>query len=288
MNMEGYFNVGLFHNADTERKRVLNVMASRGCPERCTYCTTPVTWGRKVRWRSPQEIVAEIKDAIENHGIQEVQFEDDTLTSDLSKLNELCDLMKPLNIPWCPPNGIRVDYHQGKHQELFEKMADSGCYQVTLACESGVQKTLDQANKRLDLELIPQTIRTAIDAGLYTHTFWMVGFPGETREEREETIKFAASCGADSYSVAIVNPLPGTELYRQVTKENLWWDGEVKKSGTFRNSHITVDGFKSAGEFECWVEKQNFDLNHLLLKRDPIRAKAMYGERIGFVGIKQT
>lgn len=280
MNMEEYFNIGLFHSAKSRSKRVLNVMASRGCPEKCTFCSTPLIWGQKVRWRNPQDIYEEIKEGIGKYNIGEVQFEDDTLTAHRKNLLELCDLIEPLGVPWCTPNGIKLNYHQkgSKQYELYKRMADAGCYQVTLGCESGVQRVLnDIIHKNLKLEQIQPSVECAKKAGLLVHTFWIVGFPGETREEMERTINFAAQVGADSYSVAILSPLPGTPICHQVMKENLWWDGKRRvEDMLYRNSLIKVDGFNNPQEFEHWVDEKNLYLNGLLKKRDFERFKRQY------------
>ena len=214
MNMEGYFKIGLFHSSQSHSKRVLNVMASRGCPENCSFCTTPNMWGRSIRWREPEDIYEEIKKGIELYSIGEVQFEDDSLTAHISHLMELCDLIEPLQIPWCTPNGIKINYHLAKQPEMFRRMKEAGCYQVTLGCESGVQRVLDDIiGKNLKLEQIKPAINNVKEAGLIVHTFWIVGYPDETKEEMDKTIEFAAQSGADSFSVAILTPLPGTQIY---------------------------------------------------------------------------
>lgn len=280
MNMEKYFRIGLFQSSKSRSKRVLTVMTSRGCPEKCSFCTTPLMWGSRVRCRSPQSVYREIKEGIEKYDIAEVQFADDTLTANFKNLHELCDLIKPLGIPWCTPNGIRVNYHQKGDRlfELFRKMKDSGCYQITLACESGVQRVLDNIiQKNLRIEQIQPSVVKAKKAGLFVHTFWIVGYPGETREEMEETINFAAKIEADSYSVSILSPLPGTNIYRQVVKENLWWDKECElKNSIYTKSLIKVDGFHCPQEFEEWVDDKTIYLNELLKRRSPDRFYSHY------------
>ncbi|QPJ64473.1 MAG: radical SAM protein [Candidatus Nitrohelix vancouverensis] len=274
MNMEGYFKIGLFHSTKSLSSRVLNVMASRGCPEVCTFCTTPEMWGAKVRWREPQDIFEEIRSGIEQFGIEEVQFEDDTLTANRPHLMELCDLIEPLEIPWCTPNGTKVNYHLKKQPSMFRRMKEAGCYQITLACETGVQRIMDDViKKNLLLEEIQPAIENAKGAGLLVHTFWIVGFPGETREEMERTIEFASHSGADSYTISILNPLPGTPNYRHVVKNNLWWDpNRGIRDMLFRNSLIQTDGFSSSDEFQGWVNKQNIYLNGLVAINNPERA----------------
>ncbi len=275
MNMEGYFKIDLFHSTKSHSERVLNVMAARGCPEKCAFCTTPSTWGNRIRWRDPLDIYEEIVSCVERYGIGEIQFEDDTLTSSKAHIMDLCELMEPLGIPWCTPNGTKVNYYMEHQLEMFRRMAKAGCYQVTFGCESGVQRVLDRiVRKNLRIEQIPRAIDNAKKAGLLVHTFWIVGFPGETRREMEETVEFAARAGADSYSISTFSPLPGTPIYRQVVKENLWWDPEVRtKDMLFRNSLIRVDEFSGPEEFQAWVDEKNAHLNGLLEEKDPERAK---------------
>lgn len=272
-NMEKYFSVGLFHSAQSYSNRVLPIMASRGCPEKCQFCTTPLTWGSKVRWTNVKRIYEEIKFGVEKFKIGEIQFQDDTLTANLKHLYELCDFLDEFKLPWCTPNGIKVNYHQKNQFEMFSKMKKSGCYQTTFACESGSQRVLDEiVIKNIKVDSFRENIQKAKDAGLFVHTFWIVGFPGETKKEMELTIEEASKSGADSFSLAIFNPLPGTYLYHKVKRENTWWNTEYNiLNMTYRNSLIKVDGFNSSEEFEVWVDKQNVYLNSILEKNDITR-----------------
>ncbi len=294
MDMESYFDIGLFHSSKSKSNRVLNVMAARGCPEKCTFCTTPEMWGQNLRWREPEDIYEEIKYGIDRYGIKEVQFEDDTLTSNYQNLMRLCDLIEPLNIDWCTPNGIKVNYFQEQQIKMFKRMAESGCYQVTLACESGSQRVLDEIiGKRLNVDQIAPAVTKAKEAGLFVHTFWIVGFPGETKKEMEQTIKVAASTGADSFSVSILTPLPGSPIYRKIVDENLWWNPNTKLDQImYRNSLVKVDGFDSASEFENWVNEQNHYLNSLIEKNAPERAKKreelIHNKNFAHLKVKQT
>lgn len=278
VNMEGYFKIGSFHSAKSRSKRVLSVMASRGCPEKCTFCTTPKMWGSIVRWRSTQEVIEEIRQSREQFQIGEIQFEDDTLTARKDNLLELCKELEKVGLPWCTPNGTKVDYHLSSQPVLYKAMADSGCYQITLAAESGVQRVLDQIiHKKLKLEQIMPAIANAKNVGMFVHTFWILGHPGETFEEMEETVRFASICGADSFSFAILSPLPGTPIYREVVQKNLWWPGRSIQELTYRSSLIKVDGFSSSEEFEKYVTEANIRCNKILAEKDPVRFRKKYG-----------
>ena len=164
---------------------------------------------------------------------------------------------------------------------IYKKMHDSGCYQVTFAIESGNQEVLDRTKKRLPLETVKPAIESAKKAGLLVHTFWMVGFPGESFEQMEETIKYAEEVEADSYSVSITSPLPGTPLFDEVSRKRLFIDDlspeEAIEKIIFCKSLIKVDGFDTGKSFEDWVNNQNIYLNKLLLKKDPERYKLKYG-----------
>ncbi len=291
VNMEGYFNIGAFHSAKSKSNRVLSVMCSRGCPEKCTFCTTPQMWGTKVRWRGIDNIIDEIEDGVKNYQIGEIQFEDDTLTANKKRLIELCSRLEKFGLPWCTPNGVKVNYHLAGQNDMFKAMHNSGCYQITLACESGVQRVLDNIiNKRLNVEQIKPAIENAKKAGMLVHTFWILGYPGETFEEINKTVEFAMECGADSFSFAILSPLPGTPIYREVLKNNLWWDLNTSIDDLlYRSSLIKVDGFQSAYEFENFVTNVNLKANSLLKDKNPERFKLKYGSDVSEKNlVKQT
>ena len=279
VDMERYFDIGAFHSAKSRSKRVVNVMASRGCPEKCTFCTTPSSWGTKVRWREISDVVQEIKEAQENHKVGEIQFEDDTITANKPMVMKLCKELEQIGLPWCTPNGTKVNYHMGGQLDMYKAMHDSGCYQITLACESGVQRILDDVvGKNLNIDDINPSIENAKKAGMLVHTFWILGYPGETYEEMKRTIEFAKGTGADSYSFSILNPLPGTPIYRDVIKHNLWWPGRNLGDILYRNSLLKVDGFSGPEEFEAFVTQANYELNSMQQQQDPERFKLHYGE----------
>jgi len=281
VNMEAYFKVGAFHSSKSKSNRVLNVMCSRGCPERCNFCTTPEMWGNKVRWRTIEHIMDEIRNDVRDYRIGEIQFEDDTLTLHKKNLDSLCKELEKIGLPWCTPNGTKVNYNLKKQMEMYKNMAASGCYQITLGCESGVQRVLDDIiNKRLQLNTIYPSIENAKKAGMFCHTFWILGYPGETFEEMQKTVDFAMNSGADSFSFAILVPLPGTPIYSKVVKEKLWWEDSNINNKIFRSSLIKIDGFNGSEEFERFVNEINIKANLLLKNKDPKRFESKYGDKV--------
>ena len=277
--MDGYFKIGAFHSPKSRSNRVLSVMCSRGCPEKCTFCTTPKMWGHNVRWRSTKHIMNEIINDVKDFKIGEIQFEDDTITVNKKNLDSLCAELEKVGLPWCTPNGTKVNYHLKNQSEMYKKMAGSGCYQITLACESGVQRVLDKViNKRLLADTIYPSVENAKKAGMLCHTFWILGFPGETYEEMQATIDFAMNSGADSFSFGLLYPLPGASIYRKAMKENLWWDNKSIDNLDLKSSLLRVDGFNGPEEFEKFVIDVNIKANLLIKEKYPKRFKLKYGD----------
>ncbi len=279
VNMEKYFEIGLFHNPYSRHPRVGHVMTSRGCPEKCTFCTTPLRWGNIIRWRSPENVVKEIKELKETYGIGEIQFEDDSLTLNVKNLECLCDLMEPLGIVWNTVNGIRPDYHSSKagfQEKMFKKMADSGCYQACLGVETGNQDLLDNLlRKRLNLNTVKPCVDAAKKAGISVHIFLMVGFPGETIEDMERSMDFAATLGADSFSISIYTPFPGTPLYEYAKENDYLVPGFSENNILFRKSNIKIPGI-TPEEFEKQVIVWTNLLNNKLKQSDPEKFKGKY------------
>lgn len=275
VDMEKYFQIGSFHLEESPSKRVVNVLASRGCPENCSFCSTPQMWGNKIRWRKIEDIVKEIAGAKNDYNVGEIQFEDDNITANLPNLLRLCSKLEKIGLPWSLPNGTKANYHISSQLEMYKAMHDSGCYQITLACESGSQRVLDKIiGKNLRVEQIKPTIDNIKKAGMFIHTFWMLGLPGETYEEMQKTIDFAMTTGADSYSFAIYNPLPGTPKYREVMKKNLWWENRDSSKLMYQSSLIKVPGFSGPEEFEKFVGDAVKKANSLLKENNPERYKS--------------
>ena len=282
VDMEGYFKIGAFQGGKPKSPRVLSIMCSRGCPEKCTFCTTPQMWGQNIKWRPVEKIMQEVNEDVKKYNIGEIQFLDDTLTLDKNHLFQMCDELEKLGLPWCTPNGTKVNYHLKDQQHMYQRMADSGCYQITLAVESGTQRVLDTLiNKRLPLETVYPAIERAKKAGMLVHTLWIVGYPGESYEDMKRTYNFAVNSGADSYSFAILQPLPGTPVYRQVVREKLWWPNRGLDDMMKRSSLIKVNGFSNPQEIEEWVDGLNVEANLMLQKNNPARFKEKYRHHVG-------
>jgi magnesium-protoporphyrin IX monomethyl ester (oxidative) cyclase len=212
LNMKGYF--GLKHSHGTRRrKRFSPIVTSRGCPAKCTFCSAYRVWGRKFRQRSPENVIAEMKEIKEKYGIEEIMFEDDNTTLNVQRAEKLFDLMieGKFDFIWDTPNGVAAF---ALNEGLIDKIKKSGCYQLNLALESGNQYVLDNIIKKpLKLEKAKQLIKYAQKIGLDVGIFLIIGMPGETKEQMWDSFRLAEELEIYSPFISIATPYPGSELY---------------------------------------------------------------------------
>lgn len=201
---------------DEQIKRTLPMLASRGCPYKCTFCSNPNMWG--VNWfaRSPEDIVDEIEHYKKTFAIDHVEFYDLTTILDrkwvLRFTKALID--RNLDISWAMPPGTRSE---ALDAEILSLMARSGCSGITYAPESGSEETLEHIKKKVDLRRMRSSISLAVRSGLQVKTNVIFGLPGQTMRDGLKTLRFAARLGLAGVQDMLVfpfNPYPGSELYQ--------------------------------------------------------------------------
>jgi len=220
----------------------LPIATSRGCPFGCAFCYKGI-YGRKLRMRSPENVVDEWAFLIERYGAHEIAVLDDAFTFEADRAMAICNLLieRGLNrVPWSTTNGIRVD---NASVELLSLMRKAGCYRVYFGIESGVQSIIDSLHKRITLEQVKKAVAAAHEAGLEAGGYFMVGNVGETRDDMKATIAFAQSLNLDYAQFSIATPYPGTEMYERVLKEgrlliNSWNELATYGTGVFIHGEI--------------------------------------------------
>lgn len=272
-NMEKYIKINKPHNHFPKKHKVATIMTSRGCVGHCTFCSSHIFWGSCIRYRSVDNIIQEIKKLIEDYGIQEIQFLDDNLTGNKKRAMELFEKLKELGLVWCTPNGIRIDTVD---RDMLVLMKESGCYQVTYALETANKYILHNVIKKpYNLEQARLIIEMTKKLKIGVHTFWIIGFPNETKEQMLNTFNFAKSLKVDGGSFCLANPMVGTELLRICEEENLLKEDfniiltDYSKS-VIRNNSI------SKKELEDLCDRFNKGINQDLLWRNPIRFLRKY------------
>jgi radical SAM superfamily enzyme YgiQ (UPF0313 family) len=213
------------HGSFCRSPPVAPVIASRGCPFQCTFCAGKMVTGSRLRYRSIKNVIDEIVMLHEKYGVNEIHIEDDNFTFKKEYVMEFCKevLKLPFKLSFALPNGVRIDTLD---EELLVLMEKAGFYSIAIGIESGSNRILKLMRKRLTTELIREKVdlikrRT----GMNITGFFMMGYPGETKEEVLETIEFAKSIRIDKASFTHVMPLPGTELwdvYKRRVKDIDW------------------------------------------------------------------
>lgn len=186
------------------------ILTSRGCPYECIFCSSPKIWGRKVRFRSPEKVVAEIEEVVRDFKTRTFRINDDTFTVNKKRVLEICDLLieKNLGITWQCDTRVNL-----LTRDLCKRMKEAGCVQFNLGVESGNPEVLSFTKKGITLDQARNAIKMTKDAGILALAYFMIGFPDETCEQIQDTIAFMEEVKPDFSVFSIVTPYPGTELF---------------------------------------------------------------------------
>jgi len=190
------------------------VMSSRGCPARCTFCANYVT-GRGYRWRSTEDIVAEISEVRKLYGVTTVPFWDDAFTARRPRLNAICDAfletpeLRGLTWTVITPGNMVKPFD-------LERMRAAGCVAVNFGIESGDYNILKVIQKGQKPEQVEAAVRAAKAAGMRTVVNFMFGFPEEGVTELGNTLAFMERLApiTDYFNTrGVLVPFPGTAVY---------------------------------------------------------------------------
>ena len=201
------------------RKPFMNMMTSRGCPYHCAFCLWPQSmYGHKQRFRSLDNVFAEIDHLVKRYGVRELNIDDGTFTTRRERVIEFCRRLRDggYNLIWTC-NG-RVD---NIDPEMLGEMRKAGCKLIRLGVESGSQEVLDQIHKGLTLKQIEDGVRMVKKSGIQALGGFMFGFPYDTHESVEQTLAFAKKISPDQVQFSINMCYPGTSLYEYALKNDL-------------------------------------------------------------------
>jgi radical SAM superfamily enzyme YgiQ (UPF0313 family) len=214
------------------------MLTSRGCPFKCSFCSSSRLFGGYWRGRSPENVLEEMKIIYEEYNIKNIEFIDDTFTLDQERAEKICDgiIKQGWDISWGASS--RVDTLSKK---LVEKMKKAGCWILFLGIESGSQKILDAIGKRITIEQAKEAVKIIKDAGIQVLGSFIIGFIQDTKETIKETIKFAKSLNLDYAEFSILTPYPGTPIYEYVEKNSLLLTKDWSKY-TATEPIIKIDG----------------------------------------------
>lgn len=267
INMEEYQNSGASkHNRNVniesiEQDFVATIMTTRGCPFKCTFCASWTVHGREMRYRSNENVLEELTLLKEKYNVNSVVPEDDLFTVKKPRIISLCNAIadkfgKSIHFEF--PNGLSV---ATLDVDVLKAMKRMGMELANVAVESGspyVQKHI--IKKNCDVNRARKVVQACQDLNLRVRVYFILGFPGETREQIQETIDFAASIPSDWNVFSIASPLIGTEMFDQLIErrdidDSFNWDDAFFFTRNFDTKEI------KAADLNDLSYKANININ---------------------------
>ena len=232
-----------------DRGRSMNVLGTRGCPYKCTFCSSPQMWTTKYVVREPEDVVDEIVEYVDRYGIQNVNFVDLTAATNRRWTLGLCDALEARapGVSWQLPVGTRIE---AIDREVLQRLWDTNCRNITFAPESGSERLLELMDKRVKLDKVVEAVRDGNRIGLRTMINILIGHPEETWPDLLRSVAFmwkAAWLGCSDIAVMMFCPYPGSADFdalvasgRHVIDDAAYYVGLSRGSSAHRswNDHI--------------------------------------------------
>ena len=212
MNFEEYTDPAYFKGSH------LAIFSERGCPYDCSFCASRVTWKGKLRSRSVDNVMDEIRYIVNVLGINNLMFWDDTFAANRKRAIDICNriIEERLSINYTVQ--IRAD---SVTEDLAVALRDSGCAFAAIGVESGNEIILNRIGKRETKAQFENAVSIMKDAKLPIIASYILGLPGDTHETIKETIEFAFKLDADQSKFMILAPYPGTRVYDLAVQKGL-------------------------------------------------------------------
>lgn len=234
------------------RRPFMNLMTSRGCPYHCTFCLWPHSmYGHKQRFRSVDNVISEINKLVDKYGIKELNVDDGTFTTNRKRVIEFCQKLRQEDYRLIWTCNGRVD---NLDDEMLMEMKASGCKMIRLGVESGFQEVLDKIRKGLTLKQIEDGMRLVKKHRIQALGGFMFGFPYDSRESVEQTIRFAKKLSPDQVQFSICMCYPGTSLYEYAK------DNDLLLAKSFREFDMTY------GPVVKTLDLEREELEHILAR----------------------
>lgn len=278
--MELYFKTRVPMGMHWRKQRNTPIVTSRGCPHQCPFCSSYLHWGKRFRKRSAENVLAEIEHLKEAYGVQELKFQDDNLTADRKRAKSIFTGMiaRGLTMPWNTPNGVAL---WTLDADMLRLMKQSGCYEMTLAVESGDPESFKRyVGKPFPLEKAKEIAAAARQCGITTVAYFIIGFPGETLAQIKNSMRFGRGLKVDYLMPFIYNPLPGSRLWQTCLDEGYITDAYAyETANNYFQSDLKTENFTTRDLRR--IQSLNYFTNLLCLPlRNPKEFFAWYSRQL--------
>lgn len=215
----------------------MNIGTTRGCPFKCNWCAKPI-YGNRYNSRSPQHVINELVLLKEKFYFDHIWFCDDIFGLKPGWISEFADLVEKHQLRFRFKIQARADLLL--QENYIKDLARAGCENIWMGAESGSQKILDAMDKGTTVEQIHTATKLIRKHGMYPSFFIQFGYPGETKEDIDKTIRMITHLVPHEIGISVSYPLPGTVFYERVKadmKEKTNWTDSDELALMFSNTY---------------------------------------------------
>jgi len=214
------------------------ILTSRSCPFKCSFCGMHLVMGAKFRARSAESVFKEIEYLYNERSVRYFNIMDDNFTLDKERIRQICKYIidAKLNLSFDMPNGIMTTTLD---DDIIDSLAEAGFTYCFLAIESGSEFIRNKVmHKQLSLETIFRVIKSfRRHPQVHLAAFFLMGMPEETRETLDETYDLIEKLDLDSFKMSVATPFPGTKLFDQCLRDNLFLTDKAKLNSLWRDTN---------------------------------------------------
>jgi anaerobic magnesium-protoporphyrin IX monomethyl ester cyclase len=213
-----------------------SVSTMRGCPYTCKWCSRAV-YGLSYRRRSAKLVVEELAWMQQNYQVDGFWFVDDVFTISHKWLAAFAEelMLKGIEIRYeCITRADRMN------EEVVALLEQTGCFRVWIGAESGSQRVIDLMDRRVHVNQVRDMIHLSQAHGIEAGTFIMLGYPGETEQDIEETVEHLIASDPDLFTITVAYPIKGTPMYEEVESqilEKLPWESSTDRDLDFKRTY---------------------------------------------------
>ena len=252
INVEDYNNSVTTCNPALNCVKSIQYMTSRGCIHKCTFCSSHSIHGNKMRYHSIKRIKKDL-DYFKSINIKTVVFQDDNILSNKSRFKEILQYLQKLQLLPFFQNGLSIHLMDKK---ILQLLKDVGTQEIILPIESGSDKVLKQIMKKpLNCAIIKRVVNDCNELGLYTNANIIIGLPGETKEDIEDSIKFLKTLSVNWYHIFNFSPLVGSYLY-QICIDNGYIKKDISYMDDYKTPIVNTENFDSK-----YIEQKMYEMN---------------------------
>lgn len=260
-------------------QNAISVSTMRGCPYTCKWCSRAV-YGLTYRRRSPDKVIEELRMIKEDYDPDTIWFVDDVFTISHKWLSAFMEELKKNNLKIKFECITRADR---MNEEVIKTLKESGCFRVWIGAESGSQRIIDAMDRRVKVEQVSEMINLSRKYGIEAGTFIMLGYPGETEKDIEETITHLKKSNPNHFTITVAYPIKGTEFFQEIETNQLGtfqWEKNTDRERDFIRTYprkyydYAVRRVVNEVKFHQKRSKNSISTETLTLKFKSIAAKA--------------